>query len=60
MKKATLLAFAFAMFAGAQSIVAQEPAENVQYVSDPSQGVLLNRMQDNWFITAEGGALIFF
>ena len=44
MKKATLLAFAFAMFAGAQSIVAQEPAENVQYVSDPSQGVLLNRM----------------
>lgn len=60
MKKATLLAFAFAMFAGAQSIVAQEPAENVQYVSDPSQGVLLNRMQDNWFITAEGGANIYF
>ncbi len=48
------------MFAGAQSIVAQEPAENVQYVSDPSQGVLLNRMQDNWFITAEGGANIYF
>lgn len=60
MKKATLLAFAFAMFAGAQSIVAQEPAENVQYVSDPSQGVLLNRMQDNWFITAEAGANIYF
>lgn len=58
MKKATLLAFACALFMG-QAAVAQE-AQEVTYVSDPTQGVLLNRMQDNWFITAEGGAGFYF
>ncbi len=60
MKKATLFAVACAMFVGAQSLAAQEPNEGVTYVSDPSQGYLMNRMQDNWFITAEGGANIYF
>ena len=60
MKKATLFAAACALFVGAQSLAAQEPNEGVTYVSDPTQGVLLNRMQDNWFITAEGGANINF
>lgn len=56
MKKATLIACACALFVGAQSLAAQEAAQELTYVSDPSQGLLLNRMKDNWFITAEGGA----
>ncbi|MCH5221633.1 MAG: OmpA family protein [Muribaculaceae bacterium] len=55
MKKLTLIAFACALFVGAQSLAAEETT----YVSDPSQGVLLNRMKDNWFITAEGGASVY-
>lgn len=55
MKKGTLLACACALVLGAQSAVAQQ-AQEVTYVSDPAQGLLINRMQDNWFITAEGGA----
>ncbi len=35
---------------------AQEATQELQYQPDPSQGVLLNRMKDNWFITAEAGA----
>lgn len=58
MKKATLLAFACALFMG-QAAVAQE-ANEVTYVSDPSQGYMLNRFKDNWFITAEGGAGFYF
>ena len=30
-------------------------AQEVTYVEDPSQGYLLNRMRDNWFISADGG-----
>ena len=30
-------------------------AQEVQYVEDPAQGYIFNRMQDNWFIQAEGG-----
>ena len=30
-------------------------AQEVTYVEDPSQGYLLNRMRDNWFVTADGG-----
>ncbi len=58
MKKATLLAMAAALFMSA-SAVAQETQE-VTYVQDPSQGYLFNRFQDNWFITAEGGAGVYF
>ncbi|MBQ5408658.1 MAG: hypothetical protein SPL28_10025 [Bacteroidales bacterium] len=50
MKKITLLACACAMFL-APAVNAQE----VQYVEDPAQGYIFNRMQDNWFIQAEGG-----
>ena len=56
MKKATLFAFACALFVGAQAVNAQEAAQELTYQPDPSQGVLLNRMKDNWFITVEGGA----
>lgn len=56
MKKATLFAFACALFIGAQAVNAQEAAQELTYQPDPSQGVLLNRMKDNWFITVEGGA----
>ena len=56
MKKATLIACACALFMGAQGLAAQEAAQEITYVADPSQGVLLNRMKDNWFITAEAGA----
>ena len=55
MKKGTLLACAAAIAFGAQIATAQENQE-ITYVSDPAQGLLINRMQDNWFITAEGGA----
>lgn len=34
-------------------------AQEVTYVEDPSQGYLLNRMRDNWFIDAEGGVGVF-
>ena len=30
-------------------------AQEVTYVEDPTQGYLLNRMRDNWFIMADGG-----
>ena len=41
MKKATLLACACAIAFGAQSLIAQENAQEVTYVSDPTQCVLL-------------------
>lgn len=59
MKKATLLGMACALFLGAQAVNAQESAQEITYQPDPSQGVLINRMQDNWFITVEGGADVF-
>ncbi len=52
MKKITLLAFACAMLMAPAAVNAQE----VTYVEDPAQGYLFNRMQDNWFVEAEGGA----
>ena len=55
MKKATLIACACALFMGIAAD-AQEATQELQYQPDPSQGVLLNRMKDNWFITVEGGA----
>jgi outer membrane protein OmpA-like peptidoglycan-associated protein len=30
-------------------------AQEVQYVEDPAQGYIFNRMQDNWFVQATGG-----
>lgn len=52
MKKLALFAVALAASAGLFSANAQE----VTYVEDCSQGVLLNRFRDNWFITGQGGA----
>lgn len=47
---------ATAALLGVNSAMAQE----VTYVEDCSQGLLLNRNQDNWFITARGGANFLF
>ena len=58
MKKATLLGLACALFCGAQLASAQEVQE-VTFVTDPGQGVLVNRMQDNWFITGEIGGDVY-
>ena len=55
MKKNLLLAFA-ALALGVSSVSAQE----VTYVEDCSQGTLLNKNKDNWFITVEGGANMLF
>lgn len=58
MKKITLLASLCALFMAPQ-LVAQE-AQEVQYVEDPSQGVLVNDFKSNWFITLQGGANMYF
>lgn len=55
MKKSVLLGLAtLALAATATEVSAQE----VTYVPDCSQGLLLNRNADNWFITAQGGTNI--
>ena len=59
MKKATLIACACALVMGAQAVSAQEVAQEITYQEDPSQGLLLNRFKDNWFITAEGGVSLY-
>lgn len=53
MKKIVLLALA-SLAMGAAS------AQEVTYVEDCSQGLLMNRAKDNWFITAQGGSNILF
>ncbi len=55
MKKTVLLALA-AVALGAGSAVAQE----VTYVEDCTQGLLINKNKNNWFITVEGGGNIYF
>ncbi|MDE6272443.1 MAG: OmpA family protein [Muribaculaceae bacterium] len=50
MKKSVLLALAAVALGGATAT-----AQEVTYTPDCSQGYLLNRNRDNWFITAEGG-----
>lgn len=50
MKKITLVALFCALF-----MVPTVKAQEVTYVEDPSQGYLLNKFQDNWFVSAEGG-----
>lgn len=56
MKKIGLLAIAAAAMIGTSAASAQETT----YVEDCSQGYLINRAKDNWFITAEGGANMLF
>ncbi|MBD5202518.1 MAG: OmpA family protein [Bacteroides sp.] len=58
MNKSAILALVCAAFAG-QTLMAQT-AEEVTFVEDPAQGYTFNRFQDNWFITAEGGANFYF
>ena len=55
MKKSVLFGLAVLAF-GASSAVAQE----VQYVPDCSQGLLINKNTSNWFITLQGGANMLF
>ena len=55
MNKFGLLAIAAVAFAASTA-----SAQEVTYVEDCSQGILLNRAKDNWFITAQGGANILF
>ena len=60
MKKSTLLALAFVLAGGATALAQDAAPQEVTYVEDPSQGYLFNRFKDNRFITAEGGANIYF
>ena len=65
MKKITLLAAAFALFGVASAAAQVEEivdvtVQEVQYVEDPTQGLLLNRFRDNWFITVQGGVNVYF
>lgn len=60
MKKTTLLAFACALMMGS-SLAAQESAQqDVVFVPDETQGLLLNSFKDNWFISAEVGGGVYF
>ena len=54
MKKFTLL-FALLLSAAGYSVNAQE----VTYVEDPSQGLLINKAPNNWFLDLEAGANVF-
>lgn len=56
MKKIGLLALAAAALVGTATASAQE----VTYVPDCTQGLLINKAANNWFITAQGGANILF
>lgn len=51
MKKIALLSLACAALMGSANANAQE----VTYVEDCSQGILMNKFKDNWFITLQGG-----
>jgi outer membrane protein OmpA-like peptidoglycan-associated protein len=59
MKKSTFLALVCTLFF-CQSMFAQSEAQEITYVEDPSQGYLFNKMKDNWFISGEVGAGIYF
>lgn len=51
---------ACALFVGVNAFCQEAQPQEITYVEDPSQGYLFNRFKDNWFITAEGGANIYF
>ena len=51
MKKITILAFLCALFVGASA-----NAQEVTYKEDASQGYLMNKFKDNWFLSLEAGA----
>lgn len=65
MKKITILAAACALFAASNAAAQVEEivdvtVQEIQYVEDPTQGLLLNRAKDNWFITVQGGVNVYF
>jgi outer membrane protein OmpA-like peptidoglycan-associated protein len=45
-----------AICAAAMTVALPSAAQEVTYVEDCSQGLLLNQNKDNWFITGRGGA----
>ena len=55
MKKSVLLGLAILAFGGSSAV-----AQEVQYVPDCSQGLLINKNTSNWFITLQGGANMLF
>jgi len=56
MKKVALLGLVCASLFGGVNTQAQE----VSYVEDCSQGLLIGKARSNWFITAQGGANVLF
>lgn len=64
MKKLLLLAGLCALFAApaasAQEVLEVTEIQEVPYVTDNTQGYLLNKFKDNWFITLQGGANVLF
>lgn len=66
MKKITFLAGLCALFfaptLAAQETVVEEVVnvQDVQYVEDPTQGYVMNSFWDNWFITGQVGANVYF
>jgi len=63
MKKITFFASVCALFL-APSLAAQEAVveevQDVQYVEDATQGCVMNSFKDNWFITLQGGANVYY
>jgi outer membrane protein OmpA-like peptidoglycan-associated protein len=57
MKKSALLAAVCALFIGSNAVAQQN--QEVTYVEDASQGLLLNDFKSNWFITGEVGATVY-
>jgi outer membrane protein OmpA-like peptidoglycan-associated protein len=57
MKKSALLAAVCALFIGSSAVAQQN--QEVTYVEDASQGLLLNDFKSNWFITGEVGASVY-
>ena len=55
MKKSVLLGLALLAFGGSSAV-----AQEVQYVPDCSQGLLINKNTSNWFLTLQGGANMLF
>ena len=55
MKKSVLLGLALLAFGGSSAV-----AQEVVYVPDCSQGLLINKNTSNWFITLQGGANMLF
>ncbi|MDE6176452.1 MAG: OmpA family protein [Paramuribaculum sp.] len=58
MNKKAILGLVCAAFMGATATA--QTQQEVTYVQDPSQGVLINKFKSNWFVTGEGGVNMLF